>query len=156
MYQFLNKHGQVAAFGLGMLITIVFFAQIMSGISTFEGLSKEDQLQTGIFNFGLYASIFLVIVCIVAILGFGILYTLKNPKSAIRGLVPFLVLIGIFLVSFAMAQPATEGPLLAIAERFELTTGHEKFVTAGITTAMILFFGAAIAFAFAEIRNFFK
>ncbi len=156
MYQFLNKHGQVAAFALGMLITIVFFIQIMSGISTFEGLSKADQLQTGIFDFGLAASIFLVILCTLAIIGFGIIYMIKNPKSSLRGMVPFLVLLAIFLVSYVMAKPATEGPLLAVAERFELTDGQEKLVTAGLTTAMILFFGATIAFAVAEIRNFFK
>ncbi|MBP6185078.1 MAG: hypothetical protein KA479_09070 [Saprospiraceae bacterium] len=156
MYQFLNKYGQVAAFGLGTAITLLFFIQIMSGISTFEGLSKEDQLQTGIFNFGLGASIFLVILCTIAIIGFGIVYMIKNSKESIKGLVPFLVLIGIFLVSYAMAKPATEGPLLAVAQRFELTAGQEKFIVAGLSTSLILLFGATIAFIAAEIRNFFK
>jgi hypothetical protein len=57
MYQLLNKYGQAAAFGLGVLITVIFFLQITSGIETFEGLGKEEQLQSGIFSSGLYAAI---------------------------------------------------------------------------------------------------
>ncbi|MBK7342975.1 MAG: hypothetical protein IPJ06_07665 [Saprospiraceae bacterium] len=48
MYQFLNKYGQVAAFGLGLLITIVFFAIALAGADEFNGLSKEAQFQSGI------------------------------------------------------------------------------------------------------------
>lgn len=155
MYQFLNKYGQAAAFGLGALITLIFFIQIRAGISTFEGLGKPEQLESGIFNLGLGSALFLVVLCAVATIGFGFYYLITHPK-AVRGLLPFLVLIGIFIVSYVLAKPASEGPLVAVIERFALTAGEEKFVSAGLTTTLILFFGAAAAFAVSEVRNFFK
>ena len=43
-----------------------------------------------------------------------------------------------------------------LAERFELTAGQEKFISGGLTTALILFGGAAVAFIVSEVRNLFK
>jgi len=156
MYQFLNKYGQAAAFGLGALITVLFFLQIRSGISTFEGLSKADQLQSGIFSFGLGAAVVLVVLSAIAVVVFGFYYLITHPKAIVKSVGPFVVLLVIFGVSYAMAKPATDGPMVAIVERFELTNGQEKFVSAGLTTTLILFFSAAAAFAIAEVRNFFK
>lgn len=156
MYQLLNKYGQAAAFGLGVLITVIFFLQITSGIETFEGLAKEDQLQSGIFSSGLYAAIGLAVLCIVAILLFGIYYIATNPKSSIKGILPFLAIVVVFIISYAMAVPATEGPMAALVERFELTDGQEKLVTAGLSTTGVLFLIASASFIFFEIRNFFK
>lgn len=156
MYQFLNKHGQAAAFGLGMLITVLFFIQVITGLSTFNTLGKEDQIQSGIFNFGLWASIVLSIICVIALLVFGVWDLTKSSKTSIRSLIPFLSLLAIFVVTFILAQPATEGPMLAVAERFELTTSQEKFISAGLMTSIILSIIAGAAFAFSELRNFFK
>lgn len=156
MYQLLNKYGQAAAFGLGVLITVIFFLQITSGIETFEGLSKEEKLQSGIFSSGLYAAIGLAILCITAILLFGIHYIATNPKSALKGMLPFLAIVVVFIISYAMAVPAIEGPMAALVERFGLTDGQEKLVTAGLSTTGILFLIASASFIFFEIRNFFK
>jgi len=156
MYQFLNKYGQAAAFGLGALITVLFFVQIRSGINTFEGLSKADQLQSGIFSFGLGAAVIMVVVCTIAAIAFGFYFLITHPKAIVKSVGPFVVLLVIFGISYAMSKPASSGPLVAVVERFELTNGQEKFVSAGLTTTLILFFSAAAAFAVSEIRNFFK
>lgn len=156
MYQFLNKYGQAAAFGLGALITVIFFVQIRAGIGTFEGLGKEEQLQSGIFSFGLGASILLVVVCAIAAIGFGFYYLITHPKAIVKSVAPFATLLIIFGVSYAMSKPAESGPLVAIVERFELTSGQEKFISAGLVTTLLLFFAAAAAFTVAEVRNFFK
>lgn len=156
MYQLLNKYGQTAAFGLGVLITVIFFLQITAGIETFEGLGKEEQFQTGIFSTGLYAAIGLTVLCIAAIILFGIYYIATNPKSSIKGILPFLAIVVVFIISYATAVPATEGQMAALAERFELTDSQENFITAGLTTTGVLFLIATVSFVFFEIRNFFK
>lgn len=156
MYSFLNKYGQTAAFALGALITVIFFIQVNAGISTFDGLSKEEQLNSGIFSFGLGASVLLSILCAIAIVGFGFYYLITHPKSLMRTVVPVLVLAGIFVVSYIMAKPAETGAMASLAERFELTDGQEKFISAGLSTTLVLFIGAALAFAISEVRNFFK
>lgn len=156
MYQLLNKYGQVAAFGLGLLIIILFFGTAMSGVGEFNGLSKEDQLQSGIFNFGLYAAIFLTILCALAIIIFGLTFIAKNPKQSMKGIIQALVLVVIFIISYVMSKPAESGLMASLAERFELTTGQEKFISGGLTTSLVLFGGAAVAFIVSEVRNLFK
>lgn len=156
MYQFLNKYGQVAAFGLGLLITIVFFAIALAGADEFNGLSKEAQFQSNIFNFGLYAAIFLTIACTLALVVFGIYYIAKHPKQSVQGIVQALVLVVIFIVAYVMAKPAESGMMATLAERFELTAGQEKFISGGLTTSLVLFCGAGVIFVVSEIRNLFK
>lgn len=156
MYPFLNKYGQAAAFGLGVLITVIFFVQITSGINTFEGMTKESQLESGIFSTGLYSAIGLTILCALAIVLFGVMHIVSNPKASIKGLLPFLAIVGVFLISYVMASPTESGPLMRTVENFNLSEGQEKFVSAGLTTTAVLFFAAALAFAVSEVRNIFK
>lgn len=156
MYQFLNKYGQVAAFGLGLLIIILFFGSVFAGVGEFNGLGKEDQLQSGIFDLGLYAAMFLTILCAAAIVIFGISYIAKHPKQSMQGIIQTLVLVAIFVIAYMMASPAESGLMATLAERFELTAGQEKFVSGGLTTALVLFGGAAVAFIVSEVRNLFK
>ena len=70
MYAFLNKYGQALAFGIGVLITVIFLAGIMSADpEVFEVLSSDsnanqpEKYVTNIFNFGMYAAIFLSLAC---------------------------------------------------------------------------------------------
>lgn len=156
MYQFLNKYGQTLAFGLGALITVLFIVQVQSGASEFAGLSKEDQLKSGIFNLGIGSAVFLVIINFIAAVFFAFYYLATHPNAIMKTIVPIAILLGVFAISYVMSKPASEGTMLAIAQRFELTAGQEKFISAGLTTMLVLFFGAAIAFAVSEIRNFFK
>ncbi len=156
MYQFLNKYGQVAAFGLGLLIIVLFFGSVFAGVDEFNGLGKEAQLQSGIFNLGLWAAMFLTILCAAAIVIFGVYYIAKNPKQSMQGIIQALVLVAIFVVAYVMASPAESGLMATLAERFELTAGQEKFVSGGLTTALVLFGGAAVAFVVSEVRNIFK
>lgn len=156
MYQLFNKYGQVAAFGLGLLIIILFFGSVMAGVGEFNGLSKQDQLQSGIFDLGLYAAGFLTIVCAAAIVIFGVVHIAKNPKQSMQGIIQALVLVAIFVIAYVMATPAETGLMATLAERFELTAGQEKFISGGLTTAMVLFGGAAVAFIVSEVRNLFK
>src|SRR5690606_658901 len=130
---------QVAAFGLGLLIIILFFGSVMAGVGEFNGLSKQDQLQSGIFDLGLYAAGFLTIVCAAAIVIFGVVHIVKNPKQSMQGIIQALVLVAIFVIAYVMAKPAETGLMATLAERFELTVGQEKFISGGLTTAMVLF-----------------
>lgn len=156
MYQFLNKYGQLSAFGLGLLILGIYFTQVFLGLESFNALSQEDQLQTGIFNFGLASSMALTLLCVLIIAGFGGVYLMQNPKKAIRSILPFLIIAVLAVVLYFLSQPASSGPMLDLAVKFELTSSVEKFVTAGLWTTILLFFAAIASLAVMEIRNFFK
>lgn len=156
MYQFLSKYGQLCAFGLGLLISVIYFTQVFTGLDGFNALSKEAQLGTGIFNFGLSASIGLAVLCVLTIASFGLLYFFRNPSKAIRGILPFLLIGVLAVILFMFSQAEQSGPMMELAQRFELTPNVEKFISAGLWTSLIMF-GAAILFLAAmEVRNLFN
>ncbi len=155
MYKLLTRHGQSMAFGLGVLVTVIFLASIFSGLETFDGLSKEDQFKTSIFNFGIYASIGLTIIGAIAMLGFGIYQVATNFKNSIIGIGGFAVMIIIFLIARATAGTDT-GAVAQTVEKFELTASQSSFISGAITTAIVMAGFAAVAFIVSEIRNFFK
>ena len=78
MYKLLTKNGQTFAFGLGVLVTVIFLGSVFSGMSSFQSMSEADRYATTIFNFGLYASIGLTILGVVVMIPSAVL----PPASA--------------------------------------------------------------------------
>lgn len=156
MYNFLNKNGQLIAFGVGIFITIIFYMVAMGGMDGFNVLDKESKGTTGIFNFGLIAAILLFIICGVLLVGFGLWQIIANPKAAKKGIIGVVALLAVFLIAYAMSKPETTGPLVETIEKFKVTGGQSKYISASITTTIILGLLAVGLFVVAEVRNFFK
>lgn len=156
MYDFLNKKGQLLAFGFGILVTVIFLVFIFSGLDEFSGAPKEKQLEMDLFNFGLYASIVMVILGYLAWFGFSVVQMIDNPKASLKGLIGVGGLIVVFIIIYLTAQPETSGPLLATHQNFDVTDGQSKFISGAMTTAGLLLGGAFLAFAVSEVRNIFK
>lgn len=156
MYKLLTKHGQLAAFGLGLLVIIIFMVSVMSGIEGFDALSKEDQYQSTIFDMGLKLTLVLLVICAVAAVLFAIYQMITNPKAALKGLVALVVLVIIFGVLYSMSVAETSGPVADAVEEFGLTENQSKMVSAGIKSTLLLGGVAVAAFIISEIRNLFK
>jgi hypothetical protein len=156
MYQFLTKHGQLAAFGLGLLVAVIFLISVTGGISDFDALPKEEKGTTTIFNFGLVAAIALTIFCFVAAVGFGIWHLIQHPKGSLKmilGLVGILVIFGVF---YASAQDETSGKLFELVQTNNISSGQNKFITGSLWTGVVLAILAAGTFVVSEVRNLFK
>jgi hypothetical protein len=161
MYKFLTKNGQTLAFGLGVLITVIFLGGVLSGSSEFAMMSKEDQAQTGIFNFGLASSIFLIIVAVILLLGFGLWHIATDLKGSVKGLIGFGILLAVFFITYATASTEVTPYIQGAIDKFQengsiFTDNNLKFISGGISTAGVLVAVAALAFVFSEVRNFFK
>ncbi|MBK8505623.1 MAG: hypothetical protein IPL46_27555 [Saprospiraceae bacterium] len=156
MYKLLTKHGQVAAFGVGLLVILIFLVSVFSGIDGFNALSKEDQYASTIFDIGIQLTIILFIVCAVVAVLFAIYQMISNPKGAIKGIVALVVLVIAFAVLYGMSVPETTGPVAEAVKEFGLTETQSKGVSAGIKSTLILGGLAVAAFVFSEIRNLFK
>jgi len=157
MYNFLVKNGQRLAFGLGLVIAVIFFAIASSGLEEFNMLSKEEQATTSIFNFGLSATIFLVIAAAVLMLGFGLWHVATNFKGSLKGLVGLAVLVIVFFISYSTASGEATGAIARAAEKVGgLSPNQLKFVGASISTAGILIGLATLGLIASEVRNFFR
>ncbi|MDX1379401.1 MAG: hypothetical protein R3307_11165 [Anaerolineales bacterium] len=152
----MTKYGTMVAFGLGLLITVIGLAVIMSGIDTFNALPEEEQSTTTIFNVGIGGAIFLVVLCAVLMLGFGIYHIASNPRNALRSLIGLGVIIGLVVIFYSIGEAETSGPVYEAIQEGELSANTSKWINGALSTMLILLGGAALAFIASEVRNLFK
>ena len=142
------------------MITLIFLFNVLGGIDSFNALGdSEERFETGIFNFGLWMPIVLIIICVVAILLFGVLGIASSPKASLRGLIGFGLLVLIFIVAYSMSSGEASGRIAELVKRpdfSDVTPGVLKYIGGAITTTGILALIAVVAFAFSELRNLFK
>lgn len=155
MYNFLSKNGQLFAFLLGLIITVIFLFSVFGGLDEFNALAEEQRGTTGIFDFGLYAAIGLTILCGVLALLFGLGQTLFNPKGAIKGIIGLAVLAAVYFIGQSMAGVDTAGVINTMKE-FGVTGGQSSFINGAIGGGLILLGIAAVVFVISELLNFFK
>ncbi len=144
MYNFLVKNGQLVAFGVGLLITIVYFVGAVGGDS-------PDR-----FNFGLITAMVLAAICAVVMIAFGLFQVASDPKGSMKGIITFGLLIGLFAVLYSTADPTLSPAMIAGGEGAGLSDSTSKLISGGMLTTLFLLGATGVAFALSEIRNFFK
>jgi len=157
MYKFLTRNGQTIAFGIGLLITLLFLGIIFGGLEEFSAIPETDEkrFETGIFDFGIYAAIALVVVCAAAMLIFGVIQVASDPKGSLKGIIGLVAIIAVFFIAQATAGVDSES-LDVIKKEFEVTPGQSSTISGFIGTALVMAGIAALTFVGSEIRNFFK
>lgn len=156
MYAFLTKNGQTLAFGAGLILVVAAIVLIFSGLSGFEAYGDTpERYQTTIFNFGMYAAIALIIIGLIAAVLFGIFQLATDPKGALKGIIGLVAIVVLFFVFYSIADP-NSAMLSRLSSDFVVTPGQSKFISGGITTALILLAASVLAAAVAEVINFFK
>ena len=156
MYSLLVKHGQLLAFGLGILISLIFLMSVFGGMSEFETLTKETQGTTNIFNFGLWAVMILALLSFAAILVFGLVQTATNPKGATKFLIGIAGIVVIYFIFSSMTDASPTGRLAHVIGKFDIDGGVSKFISGAIGTGLSLACIAAAVFLLSEERNLFK
>jgi len=161
MYKFLTKNGQTLAFGLGVLITVVFLATVLSNVESFSAMEEEKQQETTIFNFGLYGAIALAILAAAAIVLFGLVQVATDLKGSVKGILGFAALLVIFFIAYSTASTDVSPYIQGAINNFEkggteFTDGNLKFISGGIITTLALVAVAALSFVVSEVTNLFK
>lgn len=156
MYKFLTKNGQLIAFGVGLLITLIFLGTAFAGMDSFNAMEEEVRGTSNIFNVGITGALILTIICGVAMLGFGILQVATNFKSSTKGLIGLAVIVIIFFIAYSGASYEETGPVHKSLVDMGVSQGANKGIVGGIVTACVLSVVALVAFIASEIINFFK
>ncbi len=148
MYNFLVKNGQLVAFGVGILITVLFLGSVIGGISDFEMMPEEEQVNSTIFNIGLSGAMVLTVVAAIAMLVFGLIQVFTNLKGSVKGLLGAGVLLVLFFIGYSAAggNCNEEG----------MSEATCQMIGGGIITALALVTISALAFVVSEVSNFFK
>ncbi|MEK7253575.1 MAG: hypothetical protein AAB316_02430 [Bacteroidota bacterium] len=159
MYKFLLKRGTTIAFAVGGFISIITIIAIFAGLSDFEQVPKEQQpyaKEGNIFLPGLYLTILLLVASVVVTVVMSVLGALKNPKGAVKGLIAFAGIFAVYLVLYLMAYSKCSGSLAFTIEKFQISEGISKMITAGLQISLILTVGSVLIAAVMEGINFFK
>lgn len=165
MYQFLTKNGQVAAFGTGVILIIIFLAIALPGAGNynFEGMSPSDKAAVKIFDFGLIASLILTVSAAVLMVFFGVYHVATDLKNSFKGLLGLGAMVLIYFIAYSMSSGEPETTQLAGAvKKFQesgngiISPSNLKFIGGSITTALIMIVVAVGALAVTGVRNIFK
>lgn len=156
MYTFLTRNGQTIAFGIGLVISVLMLLLIFGGVGEFESIPDDDlsRYDTTIFNFGLYAAIGLVILCLIAAVLFGIYQLATNPKGAIKAIAGLAAVLILFFILYSTADADVD--MLDRLSDFSVSPGQSQFITGAIWTALILAAAGILATVVGEVVNFFK
>ncbi len=155
LYTMLSRNGSTIAFGLGSAVVAIFLISVFTQIgdkSTIEELSA-----TNIFDLGLKLTIFLTILCALAIVGFGLFHVITDLKGALKGLIGVGILAAIFGIAYATATPEVAGnPIFDTMGKFNITPGVSKFVSGAIIATMATLVIAAVSLIGSAIVNIIK
>ena len=165
MYSFLAKNGQALAFGLGMLVVIIFIATALPAASgvNFDAMSDSEKYTSNIFSFGLYAAIALAVIAAIGMLAFGVIQMASNFKTSWKGLAGLAAILVIFFIAYSLIDPAEmeddyiEGAINKFREAgSEFTVENYRFIGASVITALVMLALSTLAFIGAIVVNFFK
>lgn len=156
MYDFLVKRGEMLAFGLGILLVLIFLFTAIPGLDSFNALPEDQQNTSDIFNIGLWLAIVLLIITGIVAIGFGLLQLVTNPKGSIKVLIGLAALIAVFGVLYATSEVETTGSIVKASADFNVDDNTSKMISAAIKTGIGLSVVSVIAFIGAELWNAFK
>jgi len=147
MYNLLMKNGQVMAFGLGVIVVLVFLFQMFGG--------TPDADNAGL-SFGISASMFFIVVCALAASGFAVFQNLGNIKGLI---VSVIALLATVFVLFQFAGFLTSTGAVDVAKDTlanGLTATEDSFVQTGVGIGLGMLALTFLAFIVSLVMDFFK
>lgn len=155
MYNFLSKHGQTAAFLLGVALVVIFLAIAIPGASgvNFDQMEDAEIYNTTMFNFGISMARILTILCAVGMLVFGLLQIFSNLKGSLKGLLGVAVLVILFFLFRGMASDVADHPTIASAiEKYQsssegrtITAENLKFIGGAVRLGLLMVGAAFLA-----------
>lgn len=149
MYNLLARKGQLFAFILGAAITVIFLLVVLGNLpETFNTMTKEARHEVNVFNFGISASILLIILAAAGMLIFGIYQVITNFRASLKGLIGLGVLFVIFFIARASSSGLCDDP--TVSETVCKTVGG------GITVALVLIAIAFVGFLVSELISLIK
>lgn len=156
MYKLLSSKGQVIAFGLGALLSVLFLVSWLGGQESLNALPDDEKFKTGIFDVGLLGTAALVILAAIAVVGFGLYHTASDFKKSLKSIIGVVVLIAVFIIAYSTSTPDKSGIVGDAAVKMNVSDNTQKLIGGGLTTMYIMMGLSLLALAASEVRNIFK
>jgi hypothetical protein len=159
MYKFLTTKGVSTAFLIGTALSVITILLAIFGVGGIDkGLSeeatKEAMYQGTFFDFGLYASYFLVIASILVTLGF-VVYSMINNFEAVKKSLFIAVGVAVLFIVCWLILGKNGYSAEQLAE-MGITEGISKLISGMLITSYFLTFASIIALIGAEVYSSMK
>lgn len=162
MYKLLTKNGQLFAFLLGVLGTVIVLASIMT--SSNKGLLDMDDAakrsgeiaSTGILDASTSITMILLIVAVAAVLIFGLLQLVTNIKGSLTWIVAIIAVFGIFMIFKSTSMHESAGGIVETMKKFDVSENLSKGISGSIKLTGLLFILAIGSMLVMELLNLFK
>jgi len=164
MYKLLTSKGQLFAIILGALSVLIALGTIIGGVKSNYNMSddlndimKNDATANfDFFNTSITIVLLLIAVAVIAMLVFGVLHLLSDPKGSMKAIIGLGLVLGLFFILYTISDAEGSARLTALIDKNNLSDNMSKMISGGVKTAV---FAALIAFFAAvvmEILNLFK
>lgn len=159
MYKFLTTKGVSVAFLVGAVLSALALLIAYFGVNGMEqGLSEEDaklaMYKSSFFDFGLYASYFLVVVSILVTLGFVVYTVINNFESVKKSLFVGAGVVALFFICW-LVFGSNSYSAEQLAE-MNITEGISKLISGMLVMTYILTIASIIALVASEIYSSLK
>ncbi len=162
MYNFLTKNGQLFAFLLGAISTIIVVGSILGSsdkvlLDNPEAAKMAPEIaNTGILNTGLSITVMLFVIALGAAIIFGLVNLATNFKSSLKFIVGFAVMLIIFFVLKSTSDHETVGKIVETMKEFNIDEGLSKGISAAVKGSIVMAVVAVGSVILFEIANLFK
>lgn len=166
LFNFLTSKGQLIALVLAIVCVVIVMGSIFSGINgagydvgtdLVSILKDKDSTQTfDFFNAAIAIPGLLIILAIAALVIFGVLSIVSDPKGSLKILISGGVILLIFFAFYAMSESETTGKIFTLIQKNDIGEGTSKFISGGIKTTILLIGVSAVTAVVGEVYNLFK
>jgi hypothetical protein len=162
MYKLLTQKGQLFAFLLGAISTVIVVGSILSNsnkhlLEAPDAAKRAGEIaDTGILNTGLGVVTALLFLTLAITVIFGVLHLATNFKQSIKFIAGFAVLIILFMVLKGTAVHETTGTLVETMKTFNIDEGLSTGISAAIKGTIVMTIIAVGSMIVFEIINIFK
>ncbi|HHH53324.1 MAG TPA: hypothetical protein ENK91_06670 [Bacteroidetes bacterium] len=161
-YNFLMKYGTLIAMGVSVIILILFFININSGMNAMGFDSNTNLIEhkdkINFFNTTLWIAIYMIFIAAIVWILFGLINLVLNPKGSLKFLISLAVVVILYFVFYSTATVEQSGRLgeLLSDPIYHVDANVTKHISAGLKTMLSLFGLSILALIVSEVISFFK
>ena len=148
MYNLLTKYGLPIFFGIGALLLIIYFLLVNSSINS------TGQPDSGVL-FGIVVTILLLVIALLATLGFMIYQLINNPKSAISFFIGIAALVASFFIGMLLVGDDSL-KVTNLIDDFKISKGANILIDGMIGSGVLLTVIAVVSVIALEVYANFK
>ena len=160
MYKFLTKYGQWFSVGLSIVVIAIFIIAALVGLDKAGYTASTDLIEykseVTAFDTGLFLTIVLLVIAMLAWVGFALYQLISNPKQSLKFIVGGAFIVALFAIFYFMTNTEVTGKLAELVSEHNISDNVQMLISGGLNTTLVLAGLSIIVMIVSEFVNIFK